>query len=186
MVMFFLIFFVIGKETSVIVDVGGFSGQVMQLLSEHLPTLTCINFDLPAVIEKVNPIANIKMVAGDMFKVETLPKCDIIFTKYILHDWSDDKCIEFLQNFHKVLPDDGLFMSVSCQLPETAEERFRWPFGKDMIMLLLFGQARERTLTEYRYLFEKSGFKLKKTVMIGKEEIPYVLMIASKSSLHKK
>ena len=87
MVMFFLIFFVIGKETSVIVDVGGFSGQVMQLLSEHLPTLTCINFDLPAVIEKVNAIANIKMVAGDMFKIETLPKCDIIFTKYILHDW---------------------------------------------------------------------------------------------------
>ena len=175
-----------GKESSVIVDVGGFSGQVMQLLSEHLPTLKCINFDLLNVIEKVNPIPNIKMVAGDMFKVETLPKCDIIFTKYILHDWNDERCIEFLQNFHKVLPDDGLFMSVSCHLPEAAEERFRWPFGKDMNMLLLFGEGRERTLTEYRYLFEKSGFKLKKTVMIGKEQMPFVLMIASKSLQCKK
>ena len=171
----------IGKESSVIVDVGGLSGQVIHLLNEHLPTLKCINFDLPDVIEKVNPLPNIKMVAGDMFKVETLPKCDIIFTKYILHDWNDEKCIEFLQNFHKVLAQDGLFMSVSCHLPEAAEERLRWSFGNDMTMMLLFGQARERTLTEYRYLFEKSGFKLKKTVMIGKEKMPFVLMIASKS-----
>ena len=181
MVTFFLIYFLIGKESSVIVDVGGLFGQVVHLLSEHLPTLQCINFDLPNVIDKVKPIPNIKMLAGDMFKVETLPKCDIVFTKYILHDWNDEKCIEILQNFHKVLPDDGLFMSVSCHLPETAEKRFRWSFGNDMTMMLLFGQARERTLTEYRYLFEKSGFKLKKTVMIGKEEMPFVLMIASKS-----
>ena len=82
--------FVIGKEDSVIVGVGGLSGQMLNLLHQELPNLQYINFDLPHVIENMKPIENIKMVGSDMFKVDTPPECGVIFTKNVLHDWSNE------------------------------------------------------------------------------------------------
>ena len=43
-----------------------------------------------------------ELVVGDFFDVSTLPKCDGIFMKHILHDWNDDKCKEILSACHEV------------------------------------------------------------------------------------
>lgn len=38
---------------------------------------------------------------GDFFDASTIPKCDCIFMKHILHDWKDDECKEILRASYK-------------------------------------------------------------------------------------
>ena len=154
---------------------------MLQLFHKQLPNLKCINLDLPHVIEKVKPIENIKMVGGDMFKVDTLPKCGVIFTKHILHNWPDEKCVEILKNFHTALDDDGIVFNVSFHLTESGESNDEWEnFAMDMTMLYQFGEAKERTVTEYKDMHNKAGFKVIKAVKLGPTEKPHILIIASK------
>lgn len=40
---------------------------------------------------------------GDFFDPSSIPKCDVIFMKHILHDWNDAKCKEILKACHEVL-----------------------------------------------------------------------------------
>lgn len=171
-----------GKENSVIVDVGGLFGQMLQLFHKQLPNLKCINLDLPHVMEKMKPTENIKMVGADMFKVDPLPKCDVIFTKHILHNWPDEKCIEILKNSHAALEDDGIVFNVSFHLAEPGQSNDEWEnFAMDMTMLVQFGEAKERTVTEYKDMHNKGGSEVVKAVKLGPVEIPPILIIASKN-----
>ena len=154
---------------------------MLHLLRQELPNLQCINFDLLHVIENMKPIENIKMAGGDMFKVDTLPECDVIFRKNVLHDWSNEKCVEVLKNFHIVLKDDGIVMNVSLHLAEPGETQDEWKnFSTDMVMLYIFEEAKDRTVSEYRDLHNKAGFEVVKTVTLGPKATPQTIIIASK------
>ena len=121
------------------------------------------------------------MVGGDMFKVDTLPECDVIFTKKVLHDWSNEKCVEVLKNFHTVLKDDGIVMNVNLHLAEPGEAQDEWEnFSTDVVMLYTFGEAKDRTVSEYIDLHNKAGFEVVKTVKLGPEAAPQTIIIASK------
>lgn len=121
------------------------------------------------------------MVGGDMFKVDTLPECDVIFTKNVLHDWSNEKCVEVLKNFHTVLKDDGIVMNVNLHLAEPGEAQDEWEnFSTDVVMLYIFGEAKDRTVSEYVDLHNKAGFQVVKTVKLGPEAAPQTIIIASK------
>ena len=121
------------------------------------------------------------MVGGDMFKVDTLPECDVIFTKNVLHDWSNEKCVEVLKNFHTVLKDDGIVMNVNLHLAEPGEAQDEWEnFSTDVVMLYTFGEAKDRTVSEYIDLHNKAGFEVVKTVKLGPEAAPQTIIIASK------
>ena len=121
------------------------------------------------------------MVGGDMFKVDTLPECDVIFTKNVLHDWSNEKCVEVLKNFHTVLKDDGIVMNVNLHLAEPEEAQDEWEnFSTDVVMLYTFGEAKDRTVSEYIDLHNKAGFEVVKTVKLRPEAAPQTIIIASK------
>ena len=62
-----------------IVDVGGGNGSILKAIISKYPTIKGINFDLPHVIEKLQPYPGIENVAGDMHS--SIPKGDAIFTK---------------------------------------------------------------------------------------------------------
>ena len=142
---------------------------MLHLLHQELPNLQCINFDLPHVIKNMKPINNIKMVGGDMFKVDTLPECDVIFTKNVLHDWSNEKCVEVLKNFHIVLKDDGIVMNVNLHLAEPGEAQDEWEnFSTDVVMLYIFGEAKDRTVSEY---VTKLVFKLLKLLSLDPKQL---------------
>ena len=129
----------------------------------------------------MKPIDNIKMVEGDMFKVDTLPECDVIFTKNVLYDWSNEKCVKVLKNFHTVLKDDGIVMNVNLHLAEPEEAQDEWEnFSTDVVMLYTFGEAKDRTVSEYIDLHNKAGFEVAKTVKLGPEAAPQTIIIASK------
>ena len=121
------------------------------------------------------------MVGGEMFKVDTLPECDVIFTKNVLHGWSNEKCVEVLKNFHTVLKDDGIVMNVNLHLAEPEEAQDEWEnFSTDVVMLYTFGEAKDRTVSEYIDLHNKAGFEVVKTVKLGPEAAPQTIIIASK------
>ncbi|XVE62538.1 hypothetical protein DITRI_Ditri06bG0125600 [Diplodiscus trichospermus] len=68
-----------------------------------VPHIKGINFDLPHVIKDAPPLPGVDHVGGDMF-VE-VPQGDVIFPKWILHDWDDNRCLTLLKNCYNALPD---------------------------------------------------------------------------------
>ena len=170
------------KEQCVIVDVGGSDGGMMKHIKTHMPNVSCINFDLPQVINKVKPIEGVEMVSGDMFDAATIPKCDVIFTKNILHDWTDEKCEMFLKNFYTVLQDDGILLSINYHLAEPGDEGYPNWFNRtiDLTMMEIFGEARERSLKEYQKLHQKAGFEVIRYTVLGPKEEPVALLICKK------
>ena len=137
---------------------GGATGQVLEMLKQEIPSLKCVNFDIPQVIAALKPNPNIEMVAGSFFDVTTMPKCDVVFSKYILHDWGDVECLKLMTNAHQVLSDDGLFISVNYDMPEPGDKvPTTFVQGLDLEMMMLCN-AKERTLPEYKALHKKAGF----------------------------
>ena len=118
-----------------------------------------------------------------MFKVNTLPECDVIFTKNVLHDWSNKKYIEVFKNFHNFVKDDGIVVNVSLHLAEPWETQDGWEnFSTDMVMLCLFREAKVRTVNEYINSHNKAGFEVVKTVKLGPKGAPQTIIIASKNN----
>eukprot|EP00976_Prorocentrum_cordatum_P114795 1195900-Prorocentrum_minimum.AAC.8 len=86
-----------------LVDVGGSLGITMECIKKRFPKVTCINFDLPEVVEAAPAIEGVLHVGGDMFDHTTIPSgADCIFMKHMLHDWSDEDSTRVLKSLHKV------------------------------------------------------------------------------------
>ena len=169
------------KDVAKIVDLGGGSGKILQMLKNELPKLECVNFDMPHIIKALKDTPNMELVPGDFFDVTTMPKCDVVFTRNILHDWGDEQCIKLMTNVYEVLSDDGLFLSVNYDLPEPGDETeltsFVIAMDLDMLMLL---NSKERTLREYKEIHNKAGFEVKRNVALGPVSRPCSLLIATK------
>ena len=86
-----------------------------------------------------------------------------------------------MKNFHTARDDDGIVFNVSFHLTESGESNDEWEnFAMDMTMLYQFGEAKERTVTEYKDMHTKAGFKVIKVVKLGPTVKPHILIIASK------
>ncbi|GMJ01252.1 hypothetical protein like AT1G51990 [Hibiscus trionum] len=120
------------NDVGTIVDVGGGLGAAVAEIVEAYPHIRGFNFDLPNVVADAPKYPNVTHVGGDMFA--TVPiNGDAIFLKWILHNWSDEKCVEILKNCRKAL-------------------RY------DLRMLVLSPSGKERTEDEWKKLLERGGF----------------------------
>ncbi|KAG4908061.1 hypothetical protein AAZX31_20G163100 [Glycine max] len=142
---------------STLVDVGGGNGQNLKMIISKYPLIKGINFDLPQVIENAPPLPGIEHVGGDMFA--RVPQGDAIILKAVCHNWSDEKCIEFLRNCHKALSPNGKVIVVEFILPEEPEptEESQLVSTLDNLMFITVG-GRERTQKQYETLCKLSGF----------------------------
>ena len=169
------------KDGAKVLDLGGGSGQMLQLLKSELPNFKYANFDLPQVIAALKEIPDVELVPGNFFDVTTMPKCDVVFTKNILHDWADTDCIKLMTNAHRVLSDGGLFLSVNYDLPEPGDKKELSSFVRALdLEMLMICNSKERTLTEYKEVHKKAGFEVKRKVELGPESRPCSLFIATK------
>ncbi|KAK2413439.1 isoflavone 7-O-methyltransferase [Trifolium repens] len=71
------------------------TGNSAKIISEAFPTLKCIVFDLPNVVEGLTDNNYLSFVGGNMF--ESFLQADAILLKWILHDWNDDDCVKILK-----------------------------------------------------------------------------------------
>jgi len=145
-----------------LVDVGAGHGTLLQAILRANPALKGVAFDLPAVIDGVRPIASepgmagrFEIAGGDFFV--SVPSGDAHIMKTIIHDWDDDRSAEILRSIHRAQKPGGKLILVEIVISEGPGSTM----GKlsDLNMLVLPG-GQERTVEEYRRLFERCGFRL--------------------------
>jgi len=144
-----------------VVDVGGSLGDVMSAVAEKFSDVKCVSFDLPDVIEKVeNPPAGVQMEKGDMFDASTIPTCDAIFMKHILHEWNDEDSDRILRSCYAALSAAGRVIIADAILPEAGHisTKDAPSLYLDILMLLIGGK--ERTRKMWDELVAKAGFKV--------------------------
>ncbi|KAL0886862.1 hypothetical protein Bca101_010845 [Brassica carinata] len=146
------------KDVKTLVDVGGGLGNTLGLITSKYPHIMGINFDLAPVVARAPLYPGVKHEAGDMFI--KIPKGDAIFMKWILHDWTDEQCVQILKNSWKSLPETGKLIIVEMVTPGEAKIRdicSNIVLSMDMTMLTLL-DGKERSLAEFENLAYASGF----------------------------
>lgn len=153
--------------TGVIADIGGGNGSLLTTILSKFPTIRGILYDLPGVteraksnIEKAGLSSRCSVIGGNFF--ESVPEgADAYLMRHIIHDWDDEKALTILRNVHRVIRPDARLLVIEGVIPPGNDPHF----GKllDLTMLTLPG-GKERTEEEYRLLFEKGGFRMKRIV----------------------
>jgi hypothetical protein len=150
-----------------IVDVGGATGNLLATILKAHKGPRGILYDLPHVVPDARHLLaergvadRVEIVPGDFFK--SVPAGgDAYIMSHIIHDWSEEQCLQILGHCRKAMSQRGRLLLVEMVLPpgDTPHP------GKilDMIMLVVPG-GRERTEPEYGQLLAKAGFKLERVV----------------------
>jgi len=144
-----------------VVDVGGGLGTVMHAVKEANPGVNCVSFDLPEVIATVPEAPKgVETAAGSFFNASTIPWCDAILMKHILHDWSDDGSIEILSNCKQALNDGGKIFVAECLLPGPGEStELKVPQVHMDAAMMIFG-GKERDRKGFEQLAKAAGLKV--------------------------
>ncbi|KAL8482963.1 hypothetical protein ACS0TY_025860 [Phlomoides rotata] len=93
------------RGVSSLVDVGGRGGTAVGMLVKAFPWIRGMNFDLPHVVSEAPLLDGVEHVGGNMF--ENIPQAHAVMLMWILHDWSDELCIEILKKCKEAVPKDG-------------------------------------------------------------------------------
>lgn len=147
----------------VLADIGGGNGSLIQGVLERYPKMRGILFDLGHVVARAKErlkaagIADrCEVIEGSFF--DTVPAgADAYLFRHILHDWTDEQCLQILGHCRKVIPENGKLLVVECVIPAGNQRSISKDF--DMTMMTFPG-GMERTEAEYRSLFQQAGFEL--------------------------
>ncbi|KAH7519390.1 hypothetical protein FEM48_Zijuj08G0031100 [Ziziphus jujuba var. spinosa] len=79
---------------------------------------------------------------------------------WILHDWSDEKCLKLLKNCYKAIPDNGKVIVVEALLPVGAEtsSSVKTTSQIDVLMMTQTPGGKERSQQEFLALANAAGF----------------------------
>ncbi|KAG4990064.1 hypothetical protein AAZX31_11G261100 [Glycine max] len=150
-----------------LVDVGGGNGTAMRILAKACPSIRPINFDLPHVIALCDGDGDgVQHVSGDMFL--SVPKADAAFLMWVLHDWSDEECIQILKKCREAISnskENGRVIIVEAVIEGEGEGEGGKHDGLkdvglmlDMVMMAHTNFGKERTLKEWEYVIKMAGF----------------------------
>ena len=142
-------------------DVAGGYGHFACGIAKAYPHLAISIFDLPEVVGETDRLLAPKLgladscryVAGDMFR--EVPPADAYALKMILHDWTDEQCVQILRNLRRAVADSGRIFVIEYIVPGPGEPHFAKLF--DIHMMCATG-GRERTATEYAELLAAAGW----------------------------
>ncbi|XP_004151735.2 probable O-methyltransferase 3 [Cucumis sativus] len=146
-----------------LVDVGGGTGTVAKAISQAFPQMECTVLDLPQVVAHLKgDQPNFKYVEGDMFTL--IPPADTILLKWILHDWSDEECVEILKKCKEAITGSGSkkgkVMVIDLVLFNTKNDAdsIETQLLYDMLMMIVPG-GKEREEKEWAKLIKEAGFR---------------------------
>uniref|UniRef100_A0A8C4SLG1 Acetylserotonin O-methyltransferase n=1 Tax=Erpetoichthys calabaricus TaxID=27687 RepID=A0A8C4SLG1_ERPCA len=148
-----------------ICDLGGCSGAIAKQCVLTYPEAMVTIFDLPKVVEMSKKHFIIStgdetfflfFLLGDFFR-DPLPVADLYVLARILHDWTDEKCVELLIKVNKACQPGGGVLLIEALLNEDKSG----PLTVQLYSLnmLVQTEGRERSPTEYLRLLEAAGFK---------------------------
>ncbi|XP_056146024.1 acetylserotonin O-methyltransferase [Lampris incognitus] len=144
-----------------IYDLGGCSGALAKQCTSAYPECTVTIFDLPKVVQMsrehfvTSDNQRIGFHEGDFFK-DCLPEADLYILARILHDWTDQCCLELLTRVYQACKPGGAVLLVEALLYEDSSG----PLTAQLYSLnmLVQTEGRERTASEYTALLTAAGF----------------------------
>ncbi|XP_078400934.1 acetylserotonin O-methyltransferase isoform X2 [Cetorhinus maximus] len=104
----------------------------------------------------LSTFTNIFDLGGDFFK-DPIPDADLYILARIIHDWTEDRCLELLTRVNKVCkPGSGVLL-----IEALLNEDRRGPITAQLYSLnmLVQTEGKERMPSEYVSLLESAGFK---------------------------
>uniref|UniRef100_A0A673B821 Acetylserotonin O-methyltransferase n=1 Tax=Sphaeramia orbicularis TaxID=375764 RepID=A0A673B821_9TELE len=155
----------------VICDLGGCSGALAKQCTSAYPECTVTIFDLPKVVRTsrehfvTEADQRIAFHEGDFFK-DPLPEADLYILARILHDWTDQCCVELLSRVYKACKPGGAVLLVEALLHEDGSG----PLTAQLYSLnmLVQTEGRERTAVQYAALLTAAGFTATQHRFTGK------------------
>jgi hypothetical protein len=89
---------------------------------------------------------------------ESVPAgADAYLFRHVLHDWTDQQCLQILRHCRKVIPAQGRLLVVECIVPTGNGRSISKEFD---ISMMNFTGGLERTEVQFRALFANAGFEL--------------------------
>lgn len=146
-----------------IVDVGGGHGRLLAAILNAAPDAEGVLYDLPEVIAgapgllRENQVAErVRLAEGSFF--DSVPAGgDAYVLKHIIHDWDDAQAVRILRNVRSAATPGTAVLLIEGVVPEgEGGPIVKWV---DLEMLVI-NDGRERTESQYRRLFEESGFRM--------------------------
>lgn len=141
------------------VDVGGGFGHRTQEFRSKFPSLPgkLIVQDLPHIVATIQPQESIELMGHDFFTPQPVVGAKFYYLRYVLHDWPDEDCVRILVHLRNAMETNSVILVDEILVPELGAYHFVTEL--DFAMLCLFG-SRERTLTEFKEIFDRSGLEL--------------------------
>lgn len=146
-----------------LLDVGGGHGRLARNILAVTPSLDrVVVFDknLPGTVADLSTESRLQFVRGSFW--ETLPPAltvvpySTVLLSAVLHNWSNDKCVEILSRMKKVLVPHGRILICDHLL----DEKNMSASESDFFMLLHTDEGCERTLEEMAVILEHSGLEI--------------------------
>jgi O-methyltransferase domain len=154
-------------SSGTIADVAGGTGTLLAAALRAAPGARGILVEQPHVLEHAPPVLERQGVAdrctlypGDLF--DPPPPADLYLLASVLHDWDDAHAARILAALGDSAASDTRLRIFEMLLPEDATpHRAKM---SDVLMLLMFDGARERTRGQYQDLLERTGWRLQRVV----------------------
>ncbi|KAL8211071.1 hypothetical protein R6Q57_005508 [Mikania cordata] len=153
-----------GSLKGTLVDVGGGIGVILNEIVTKYPHLKGVNFDLPNVVSSAPSYEGVTHVGVKANITDRLLGAVFYLflsvSQSILHNWSDDKCVQILKNCQKsITKRDGKVIIVDMILTPEGNDVFEASrINMDMMMLANFVGGKERTEADWKTLLEEAGF----------------------------
>ena len=153
--------------SATVADIAGGTGTLLAAVLEAAPGTRGVLVEQPQVLERARPFLERHGVAdrcvlhpGDLFAPP--PPADLYLLASVLHDWDDAHAARILAAVARGASSDTRLRIFEMLLPEDATpHRAKM---SDVLMLLLFDGARERTLGQYQDLLENTGWRFQRVL----------------------
>lgn len=167
-----------------IIDVGGSRGSKSLAILKRHPRLTALVVDRPQVIAEAerhwaahptDGAEQLQFQAGDL--LESIPPArdekDIYLLSAVLHGFDDAHCLAALRNLARAIGSSGARIALlEMVLPEVGADLAAATFDMQMFMGT---RGRERTLSEWNSLFDRSGMLLEE--LVGLQSFGNILVL---------
>lgn len=147
-----------------VVDVGGGAGSLLAAILESNKDMRGILVEQPEVLPDAERLLSergvrdrCQLLSGSFFN-SISTEGEVWTISQVLHDWPDADCRTILKNCREAMRDsDRLLVMEMLTVPCKPDPRVSII---DMMMLLYFGEARQRTVEEYNELCAATGLEL--------------------------
>lgn len=148
-----------------VVDVGGGHGGFLIEVLQSSPNVRGVLFDHAHVLAESRIVRaglseRCEHVTGDFF--QAVPAgADVYVLKRILHDWSDEVCVNILRNCRSAMSPSGRVLVVDTVIPPG-----NGPHGGKVLDVMMMASlpGRERTEVEFQKLFAQAGLRLSRVI----------------------